>query len=131
MSPLMSPLPAQAAGWVPPAGWTVAQFQYLCNIDTDAVVQTDIEYVNDYCTFWLADRASNQPVRANGMTFDPRKPEIGYANFSRGPGRLERAFSDRWRVGGWCPLVWRIRNSPYLGAGVCANFGFNATLSTL
>ena len=63
-------------------GWTLAQFQYLCNIDTDAVVQTDVEYVNDYCTFWLADRAPNQPVRANGTTFDPRNPEIGYANFS-------------------------------------------------
>jgi len=39
MSPLMSPLPAQAAGWMPPSGWTVAQFQYLCNIDMDAVVR--------------------------------------------------------------------------------------------
>jgi hypothetical protein len=82
MSPLMSPLPAQAAGWMPPSGWTVAQFQYLCNIDMDAVVQTDVAYVNDHCTFWLGDRAPNQPIRANGTTFDPQKPEIGYASFS-------------------------------------------------
>jgi hypothetical protein len=82
MSPLMSPLPAQGGGWMPPAGWTVAQFQYLCNIDMDAVVQTDVGYVNDYCTFWLDDRAPNQPIRANGTTFDPQKPEIGYASFS-------------------------------------------------
>jgi hypothetical protein len=84
MSPLMSPLPAHGGGWMPPAGWTVAQFQYLCNIDMDAVVQTDVGYVNDYCTFWLDDRAPNQPIRANGTTFDPQKPEIGYASFSEG-----------------------------------------------
>jgi hypothetical protein len=83
MSPLMSPFPAQGGGgWTPPTGWSVAQFQYLCNIDMDAVVQTDVGYINDYCSFWLQDRAPNQPVRPNGTTFDPRSPEIGYARFS-------------------------------------------------
>jgi len=82
MSPLMSPLAVQAGGWTPPTGWTIAQFQYLCNIDMDAVVQTDVGYINDYCSFWLEDQAPNQPIRANGATFDPRKPEIGYATFS-------------------------------------------------
>ncbi len=85
----MSPLPVQGGGWTPPSGWTVAQFQYLCNIDTDAVVQTDVGYVNDYCTFWLDDRA---PIRANGTTFDPQKPEIGYANFSETPAAWNALF---------------------------------------
>jgi hypothetical protein len=82
MSPLMSPFPVQGGGWTPPAGWSVAQFQYLCNIDMDAVAQSDVGYIDDYCSFWLQDRAPNQPIRPNGTTFDPRSPEIGYARFS-------------------------------------------------
>jgi len=82
MSPLVSPSPIPAGSWAPPTGWTVAQFQYLCTIDMDAVVQTDVAYIDDYCTCWLGDRAPNQPIRANGATFDPWSPEIGYAKFS-------------------------------------------------
>jgi len=82
MSPLISPLPAAAGAWTPPAGWSVAQFQYLSNIDMDAVAQTDVTYIADYCSSWLSDRAPNQPIRMNGATFDPRNPEIGYASFS-------------------------------------------------
>jgi uncharacterized protein len=82
MSPLISPLPGGDGTWTPPAGWSVAQFQYLCNIDTDAVMQTDVAYIDDYCTFWLTDRAPNQPIRSNGTTFNPQNPEIGYAKFS-------------------------------------------------
>jgi uncharacterized protein len=82
MSPLMSPLPAAGGGWMPPKGWSVAQFQYLCQIDMDAVMPIEIRFINDYCTFWLEDRAPNQPIRANGQTFDPQNPEIGYAKFS-------------------------------------------------
>jgi hypothetical protein len=82
MSPLVSPLPAAAGTWMPPAGWSVAQFLYLCSIDFDAVVQSDVAYIDDYCTFWLGDRAPNQPIRMNGTKFDPHNPEIGYAKFS-------------------------------------------------
>jgi hypothetical protein len=82
MSPLISPLAVAGGGWSPPAGWSVAQFQYLCTIDTDAVMQTDVAYIDDYCTFWLGDRAPNQPIRMNGAVFDPQTPEIGYATFN-------------------------------------------------
>jgi hypothetical protein len=81
MSPLVSPLPAAGGAWTPPAGWSVAQFQYLCNID-------------DYCAFWLRDRAPNQPIRMNGTAFDPQHPEIGYAIFSEASAPGERSF--RW-----------------------------------
>ncbi len=83
MSPLISPLPVAGDTWMPPAGWSVAQFQYLCNIDMDAVVQSDVAYIDDYCTAWLGDRAPNQPIRMNGAVFDPQQPEIGYATFSQ------------------------------------------------
>ena len=83
MSPLVTPLPAAGGSWAPPAGWSLAQFQYLCNVGIDAVAQTDVTYIDDYCAYWLGDRAPNQPIRANGKTGDPNYPEIGYAKFSQ------------------------------------------------
>lgn len=83
MSPLISPLPAAGGGWAPPTGWSVAQLLYLSNIGLDALAPTEIAYINDYCTYWLGDRAPNQPIRPNGATFDPQTPEIGYARFSQ------------------------------------------------
>jgi uncharacterized protein len=83
MSPLVAPYPAAGGGWAPPAGWSLAQFQHLCSIDLAAIAQSDIGYIDDYCSFWLADRAPNQPIRANGVTSDPDEPEIGYAKFSQ------------------------------------------------
>lgn len=82
MSPLVAPYPTAGGGWAPPAGWSLAQFQHLCSIDLAAVVQTDIAYIDDYCSYWLADKAPNQPIRADGIHSDPAKPEIGYAKFS-------------------------------------------------
>jgi uncharacterized protein len=82
MSPLISPLPDGEGSWRPPTGWPVAQFQYLCNIGMDAIAQTDIAYIDDYCGYWLGDKAPNQPIRMKGEPFDPDKPEIGYAKFS-------------------------------------------------
>jgi len=92
MSPLISPLPAAGGGWIPPAGWSVAQFQYLCNIDMDAVVQNDVTYIDDYCGYWLADQAPNQPIRMNGTVFDPSTPEIGYAKFSEAKAAWQSLF---------------------------------------
>jgi uncharacterized protein len=64
-------------------GHSVAAFQYLCNIDMDALKPFDITYIDEYCTAWLEDWAPNQPIRPNGKTFDPWAPEIGYAKFSK------------------------------------------------
>src|SRR5690242_18212671 len=96
MSPLISPLRA-GGGWAPPKGYTVAQFQYLCQIDMDAVMPTEIRFITDYCTFWLEDRAPNQPIRMNGQTFDPQNPEIGYAKFSEAKVAGIVSFSERAR----------------------------------
>jgi uncharacterized protein len=82
MSPLISPLLAADGTWAPPPGWSLAQFQYLCGLGLDALAQTDVAYIDDYCTYWLTERAPNQPIRANGQTNDPTDPEIGYAKFS-------------------------------------------------
>jgi uncharacterized protein len=85
MSPLIAPLLSKKGKtkWTAPGNWPVAQWQYLCSIDMDAVQQFDIVYIDDYCTLWHMDLAPNQPIRANGKTFDPEQPEIGYAKFSQ------------------------------------------------
>ncbi len=78
MSPMISPRRADG-GWVPPDGWSVAQFLYLCDIGMDAVEQTDVGYIDDYCSYWLADRAPNQPIRMNRATLEP---ELGHVRYS-------------------------------------------------
>jgi uncharacterized protein len=85
MSPLIAPLLSKNGKnkWTAPGNWPVAQWQYLRSIDMDAVQQFDIVYINDYCSLWHIDLAPNQPIRANGSTFDPEQPEIGYATFSQ------------------------------------------------
>jgi uncharacterized protein len=83
MSPLISPLPAGDNQLVPPSGWSVAQFQYLAGIGLDAIAQTDIAYIEDYCDAWLRGDAPNQPIRANGARFDPWNPELGYAKYGQ------------------------------------------------
>jgi hypothetical protein len=59
MSPLISPLPVAEGSWTPPKDWSIAQFQYLCQIDMDAVMPIEITFTNDYCTLWLEDEAPN------------------------------------------------------------------------
>jgi hypothetical protein len=78
MNPLISPA-AVGGGWGPPAGWTAAQFQYLCNLDMDAIAPSDVQYIDDWCGLWLNDQVPNQPIRADGATL---APEVGYATFS-------------------------------------------------
>jgi uncharacterized protein len=93
MSPLLGPFPNPAGGWTPPPGWSLAQFLYLCNIGMDAVAQTDVAYIDDYCSAWLDGRAPNQPIRPNGATFDPRNPEIGYATFGEAQAAWQALFA--------------------------------------
>jgi hypothetical protein len=92
MSPLISPVLTDDT-WTPPAEWSLAQFQYLCSIDMDAINQVDVVYIDDYCKAWLDDAAPNQPIRANGTTFDPLNPEIGYAKFSEAKAAWRQLFT--------------------------------------
>jgi patatin-like phospholipase/acyl hydrolase len=100
MSPLIAPFPLADGVWAPPAGWSLAQFQHLCGIGLDAILQSDIAFIDDYCTFWLQDRAPNQPIRGDGVTSNPDKPEIGYAKFSEAKAAWSTLFppTDGLRV---------------------------------
>ena len=78
MNPLITPrdLDGQLAA---PEGWTAAQFEYLCNLDMDAVEQSQVEYIVDWCQLWLQDAVPNQPLRMDG---DTMAVEVGYGRYS-------------------------------------------------
>jgi hypothetical protein len=74
MNPLITPgtVDGQLAA---PEGWTPAQFQYLCNLDVDAVEQSQVQYIGDWCQLWLQSKVPNQPLRMDGQTM---AVEVGY-----------------------------------------------------
>ncbi len=78
MNPLITPrnLNGQLAA---PEGWTPAQFRYLCNLEMDAVEQSQVEYIVDWCQLWLQDAVPNQPLRMDGVTM---AVEVGYGRYS-------------------------------------------------
>ncbi len=88
MNPLIRPA-LQDGEWVAPDGWTAAQFQYLCNLDLDAVDQNQVQYIVDWCQLWLGDGAPNQPLRMDGATMNV---EIGYGKYSEAKLAWSRLF---------------------------------------
>jgi uncharacterized protein len=97
MNPLISPA-RQNGQWGAPNGWTAAQFQYLCNLDVDAVDQNQVQYIADWCQLWLQDGAPNQPLRMNGETM---AVEVGYGKFSD----AKRAWSSLFPRSNPVPVV--------------------------
>jgi hypothetical protein len=80
MNPLISPLKQDNGDWMVPSGITAAQFQYLSNLEMDAVEQADVQLIADYAKLWLGNRARNQPIRMDGATL---QAEVGYDWFSQ------------------------------------------------
>jgi uncharacterized protein len=78
LNPLISPV-SSGGNWTVPNGWTAAQFQYLCQIDMDAVTDVEVAYIDDWCGYWIAGKAPNQPIRMDGQTFEP---EVGPGRFA-------------------------------------------------
>lgn len=78
MNPLVSPVDTGAA-WTAPANMTAAQFQYLANLDMDAIEQVQVNAISKYTDLWLQDLALNQPIRMNADTL---KSELGYDTYS-------------------------------------------------
>lgn len=74
MNPLITPCIVDGLPAVP-NGWTETQFQYLCNLDIDAVEPGQVEYIDNWCRLWLQDAVPNQPLRMDGATM---AVEVGY-----------------------------------------------------
>jgi hypothetical protein len=78
MNPLIRP--RQLAGkWAPPDGLSLKEFSALTNIELDARVPKDVQLLVKFAQAWLNDQVSNQPIRKNPYTFEPR---IGHTKFS-------------------------------------------------
>ena len=51
----------------------------MAGLDLDAVEQSNVDAISAYADLWLADVASNQPVRMSGTT---RTAELGQDKYS-------------------------------------------------
>jgi hypothetical protein len=78
MNPLIAPVTDAAGNWTAPAGMTVSQFKYLCNVGMDAVDPNEVLAIQDYCAAWLRGSVRNQPLRMKGDTLEA---QIGYTSF--------------------------------------------------
>jgi hypothetical protein len=79
MSPLISPI-SNSGNWGPPGNMAAAQFQYLVNLDMDAVEQPQVDAIASFAGLWLEDQTMNQPIRMDGSTLTP---ELGYDRYSK------------------------------------------------
>ncbi len=80
MSPLISPVKtAGSKAWSAPAPMTDAQFNFLKNLDMDAIEPDQVKAISDYTDLWLRDIAPNQPIRMDGDTL---ARELGQDRFT-------------------------------------------------
>ncbi|HTV06861.1 MAG TPA: patatin-like phospholipase family protein [Acidobacteriaceae bacterium] len=79
MSPLISPM-LKNGSWEPPDSMAAAQFQYLANLDMDAVEQPQVDAIAKYADLWLQDQAMNQPIRMDSTTLTA---ELGHDRYSK------------------------------------------------
>ena len=82
LNPLVAPMPAEAGAtdpWRPPGDMTPEHFQYLANLDMDAVAQEQVDAISHLADLWVQDKVRNQGVRMNGDTL---ACELGQDRFS-------------------------------------------------
>jgi len=70
MNPLISPIRGSDGKWGPPANMTAAQFQYLANLDMDAVEQSQVDAITRFADLWMSNSVLNQPIRMQADTLD-------------------------------------------------------------
>ena len=78
MNPLLSPVSDGAGGWKLPTDLGQGAFTNLLKLDMDAVEQSEVKAISDFCELWLRSQVMNQPVR---MDSDTLTKEIGQQSF--------------------------------------------------
>lgn len=78
MNPLISPV-KKGKTWVLPDSMTSAEFNYLANLELDAIEQQQVDAIARYADLWIKNIAPNQAIRMNGETL---KPELGQDRFA-------------------------------------------------
>jgi len=81
MNPLISPM-GTPGNWRAPGNaatsMTGSQFQYLVQLDMDAVEQPQVNAIGAFTDLWLESGVRNQPIRMDGDTLNR---ELGYDSF--------------------------------------------------
>lgn len=79
MNPLISPEKNAVGQWIAPPPMKLEDFDYMVNLDMDAVEDDQVIAIESYAELWLDDKALNQPIRMNRDTL---KREIGQERYS-------------------------------------------------
>jgi hypothetical protein len=85
LSPLIQPILKDGA-WAPPRGYNDEDFEWIANLDMDAVKQEQAEWISRLADAWIAGDILNQPIRP-GRDFEC---QIGCRFFAEG--------RDAWRA---------------------------------
>jgi hypothetical protein len=85
LSPMIQPILRDNV-WYPPRGYSDADFEWIANLDMDAVKQQQAEWIKTLADAWIAGDILNQPIRP-GRDFEC---QIGYRFFADG--------RDAWRA---------------------------------
>lgn len=80
MNPMIQPVQRTDGSWGPPIGLSVPDFNALLGLGIDAIEQADVLKIQSLCVQWMADKVSNQAIRANGDNFHC---EVGHPTFSQ------------------------------------------------
>jgi hypothetical protein len=78
MNPMISPV-KDGEKWKHPVGIELYDFEQLVNLNLDAIQQDDVDLIRKLASAWLADGATNQPIR---MDSDTLQTELGPDLFS-------------------------------------------------
>jgi Patatin-like phospholipase len=87
LSPLVQPiLSTDGSRWELPPGYNDEDFEWIANLDMDAIKQEQVGWISRLADAWIEGRFLNQPIRA-GKSFEC---QIGHRRFSEG--------RDAWRA---------------------------------
>ncbi|HLK69680.1 MAG TPA: patatin-like phospholipase family protein [Bryobacteraceae bacterium] len=93
MNPLIGPV-YKGGTWSLPGSMTPDQFNFIKDLDLDAVLESQVHAIARYADLWLKDEAPNQPIRTNGKTF---RPELGQGRFSKARAAWKAISQNRSR----------------------------------
>lgn len=108
LNPVVQPVVGPDGRWQTPAGWSVADFHRIADLDIAATKEDDVDLIKRMCRGWMADAWENQPIRRAGSFAAPPSAgttscEIGHPRYSIAkqawlalapPGRSERTRAE-------------------------------------
>jgi len=88
MNPLIQPFCDPNSGaFSCPVGLSPEKFEQLAKLDMDAVEDSEVALIDEFCAVWMTDKVHNQPLRAKSTTLEC---EIGHRWFSQALAEWQR-----------------------------------------